>query len=241
MPYTNALAADYGVATASYGTAHPSLPNYLEMISGSTQGVTADVSPPSPLFTGTTLAGQLSAAGYSTQAYAEDLPADPTADSGTYVVHHDPWEYFAGTPAVAPATALLGALDGAAAPDFVWFTPDAVDDGDLTAPQATILADEDAFLSSFIPSVEATPWYAAGGQIVIEWDEALDSDTSGIAGGAGGHALTIVVSSAMHGHPVQDAAPVATAGILHSIEKVYGLPYLGDAANPAEGNIDPLL
>jgi hypothetical protein len=40
---------------------------------------------------------------------------------------------------------------------------------------------------------------------------------------------------------VQDAAPVATAGILHSIEKVYGLPYLGDAANPAEGNIDPLL
>ncbi|HVA02381.1 MAG TPA: hypothetical protein VMU64_01430 [Acidimicrobiales bacterium] len=35
LPYITSLAADYGSATASYAFGHPSLPNYLEIVSGS--------------------------------------------------------------------------------------------------------------------------------------------------------------------------------------------------------------
>ncbi len=103
------------------------------------------------------------------------------------------------------------------------------------------MADTEAFLSRFIPSVQATSWYNAGGQIIIEWDEALDSDTSGLNGGAGGHIPTIVVSNALKANPQQDATPVDTVGILRSIEDQYGLPHLAGAANAANGTIDALL
>ena len=41
-PYVNSLADRHGLALSSYGQAHPSLPNYLELLSGSTWGVTDD-------------------------------------------------------------------------------------------------------------------------------------------------------------------------------------------------------
>jgi hypothetical protein len=41
-PFINALAAQYGFATRSYAAAHPSLPNYLELIAGDTLGVADD-------------------------------------------------------------------------------------------------------------------------------------------------------------------------------------------------------
>ncbi|MDR3649080.1 MAG: hypothetical protein P4L20_08320, partial [Acidimicrobiales bacterium] len=38
VPFINSLASTYGSATESYAIAHPSLPNYLDIVSGSTQG-----------------------------------------------------------------------------------------------------------------------------------------------------------------------------------------------------------
>jgi acid phosphatase len=241
-PYITSLADDYGLATQSYALGHPSLPNYLALYSGSSQGVTQDEPPSSSgVFEAPTIASQMAAAGISMKAYAEDLPADPSSDSGSYVVHHDPWEYFTSPPPMADSSTLVGDLDGADAPDFVWFTPNAIDDGDSGAPQATILSDENAFLSSFVPAVQGTTWYQDGGQIVVDWDEGLDSDTSGSNGGDGGHVATIVVSAALKAAAQQDATPFDTTGLLHSIETAYGLPYLGGAAQAANGDMDELL
>jgi phosphatidylinositol-3-phosphatase len=237
QPYTNSLASDYGLATHSYAFGHPSLPNYLVMISGSNQGVTDDDPPSSHSFPGVeTLADQLAGAGFSAKAYAEDLPADPAADAGEYAVRHFPWEYFRhATIPVADASALVGDLNNASPPDFVWYTPNLIDDEhDGTVEQG------DAFLARFIPEVQATAWYRSGGEIIVEWDES-DDDDSGLNGSGGGHIPTIVVSAALEAHPVQDAMPVDTAGILASIEDRYGLSHLGAAANPANGNIDSLL
>ena len=44
-PYINQLATRFGLATNFYGEAHPSLPNYIAMTSGSTQGITDDDDP----------------------------------------------------------------------------------------------------------------------------------------------------------------------------------------------------
>jgi hypothetical protein len=246
LPYVTSLATDYGSATQSYALTHPSLPNYLEIVSGSNESVTDDDPPSSHSFpTIPTLADQLVAAGDSLGAYAENLPADPTNDSGLYAVRHNPWEYFPSTPIkVQDASALIPDLNSASAPDFVWYTPNLTNDGHTGVPvdtQANELADTESFLSSFIPSVQATSWYQAGGQIIIEWDEGLDSDTSGVNGGDGGHVPTIVVSKYLAAFPNQYAGDVATAGILHSIEHIYQLPYLGAASVAANGNIDPLL
>lgn len=237
QPYTNSLATNYGLATQSYAFGHPSLPNYLVLVSGSNQGVTDDNDPSSHTFPGVaTLADQLASAGLTEKAYAEDLPSVPTTDSGEYAVRHFPWEYFPGTKMpVSDASSLLADLDSASPPDFVWFTPNLIDDEhDGTVQQG------DAFLSSFVPAVQSTGWYQAGGRIVIEWDES-DGDDSGINGTGGGHIPTIVVSAALKAAPQKDPTPVDTAGILASIENLYRVSHLGAAANPANGNIDALL
>ena len=246
LPYVTSLATDYGSATKSYAFAHPSLPNYLAIVSGSNQGVTQDQPPSAGNFPNVpTLADQLAAAGFSEKAYAESLPTDPTDDAGLYAVRHNPWEYFPHAKiTVADASTMIGALDATNPPDFVWYTPNLTDDGHTGVPVNTAgqqLADTEAFLARFIPGVQATPWYRAGGQIVIEWDEALGSDSSGIDGGSGGHVATIVVSDALKASPRQDPTPVDTFGILRSIEDRYGLPHLGNAADAANGTIDDLL
>lgn len=237
QPYTNSLAASYGLATNSYAYGHPSLPNYLDLVSGSSQGVTDDNDPSAHSFPGAlTLADQLASAGVTEGAYAENLPVAPSTSSGEYAVRHFPWEYFPNTKMpISDASSMLGDLNSSNPPDFVWYTPNLIDDEhDGTVQQG------DAFLSSFIPKVQATAWYRAGGRIIIEWDES-DGDDSGINGAGGGHIPTIVVSAALKSAPQKDIAPVDTAGILASIENTYGVGHLGQASNPENGNIDSML
>jgi len=237
QPYTNSLASTYGVATRSYAFGHPSLPNYLDIVSGSNQGVTDDAPPSSHSFPGApTLADQLAGAGFSAKAYAENLPADPRTSVGEYAVRHDPWEYFPRTKiTVTDASSLVSDLNGAGAPDFVWYTPNLInDEHDGTVQQG------DAFLSRFVPQVQSTAWYRSGGVIIVEWDES-DGDSSGINGSGGGHVATIVVSNALKAHPQSESTPVGSAGILRSIEDAYGLTHLNAAGDPGNGNIDSLL
>jgi hypothetical protein len=73
-PNFNALAQQYGLATAYYGVTHPSEPNYVAMLGGSTFGVKDDnpyylnrVNKPS-------LISQLDGAGISWKAYLQGLP-----------------------------------------------------------------------------------------------------------------------------------------------------------------------
>jgi hypothetical protein len=247
QPYTNSLAAQYGLATNSYAFSHPSLPNYLEMVSGSNQGVNADNPPSSDSFPGVpTLADQLVSGGYRVAAYAESLPSDPSNDSGLYDVKHNPWEYFPNAPMpVKNGSTLLSDLNGASPPDFVWYTPNLTDDGHTGVPTDTESheqAGSEAFLSSFIPSVQTTAWYKSGGQIIIEWDESrTDSNDVNGGQGGGGHVATIVVSQDLKANPHQDAVSVATAGILRSIEHLYQVPYLGAASAASNGDLNPLL
>ena len=150
---------------------------------------------------------------------------------------HFPWPYFPNAKiTTADSTALIPDLNSASALDFVWYTPNVIDDEDAGTVQ-----NGDAFLSTFIPQVQDTAWYKAGGQIIIEWDESA-GDSSGLNGGTGGGRIpTIVVSAALAAHPVQEATPVDQIGILSSIESVYGLSYLGFAGDGFNGDINALL
>ncbi len=261
-PNVNALALDYGLATESYSIGHPSLPNYLELLSGSNYGVTDDNAPSSENIPAgaQTLVNQLATAGISWKAYMESMPSagytggNTTAAGGQYYQHHNPFVYFSAVTSlsdfsanVVPSTNIVSDLNSATSPSFVWITPNGADDmhdGQTNADGDVNPSVGDAWLGSFVSQVQSTAWYTHGGRIVVEWDEGMDSDTSGIGNageGGGGHIITLVVSAALKSHPQQDATPVNTAGVLRSLEAAYGLPYLADASDAANGNIDALL
>src|SRR5207302_722373 len=71
-PYVSSLVSRYGVATRSYAITHPSLPNYLALTSGSTQGVESDCT--NCHFAAANLVDQLQRAGISWKAYLEGVP-----------------------------------------------------------------------------------------------------------------------------------------------------------------------
>ena len=268
-PNINALAQNYGSATESYSIGHPSEPNYLEMISGSNWGVTQDNTPQQDDIpaSASTLANQFEAAGIPWRAYLESMPSAGYTGGDTgglnpyggdyYLQRHNPFVFFPATTSLAdfdadvvPLTSVPGMasdLDAASPPAFVWVSPNTIDDmhdGPMLPDGDTVPTVGDAWLGNFIGNIQATSWYGAGGQIIVQWDEGAESDTSGVgtAGeGGGGRIVTLVVSAALQDDPQQDATPVNTAGVLHSVEKVYGLSYLEDAASSGNGNIDSLM
>ncbi|MFN2582536.1 MAG: alkaline phosphatase family protein [Candidatus Dormibacteria bacterium] len=239
-PYITQLAHTYGFATNAFAQAHPSLPNYLELISGSTFGVSDDGT--TYRFDGPTLADQLSAAGYSWRAYMEGMPSPCYRDdaSGRYAKKHNPFMYFnsiTGNPSscanVVPFTSFTHDIAAPSPPDFVWVTPDVCNDGhDCSTSTA------DAWLKRTLAEVVQSSWFHDNGVVIVTWDEG--SGNGGCCNGAaGGHVATIVVAQ-----PAQQAAlhaAVDHAGTLRSIEELYGVSLLRDAACACSGSLAALL
>jgi acid phosphatase len=100
-PYINSLARAGALFTNAHGVTHPSLPNYLALFSGSTQGVHDDSCAHS--FHGPNLATALQAAGFQFTGYSEGLPAAGSTgcSSGSYARKHNPWVYFSNVAATA--------------------------------------------------------------------------------------------------------------------------------------------
>src|SRR4051812_32336093 len=93
-PYINRMARRYGLATASYGVQHPSLPDYLALTSGSTHGIDSDCT--SCHVAARNLVDELESARLSWTAYMEDLPSPcfRGAGAGGYAKKHDPFMYY---------------------------------------------------------------------------------------------------------------------------------------------------
>ena len=240
MPYLNELGHEYADYTQAYGWHYPSLPNYLELLSGLHEGVNSDCDITNAHcsgFTNTTLADQLEAKGISWHAYYEGLDkgCDQGDGSGNYPYWHNPFRYFADFAQqcshVSNFYPMLTDLSAANPPDFNWVVPDLVNSGGDNGTMAS----GDNWLSSELPKIMNTPWYRDGGQIVILYDTGYN-DVGGVGGSSGGQVPLVVVSA----HTVRMGAvtrPVTTAGVLRSIEAAYGLDYLGDAALAINGSL----
>src|SRR5690348_1270019 len=90
-PYINSLAAAGALFTKSYAITHPSQPNYLELFSGSNQGVTDDSCPHT--FKTKNEESELLALGFTFKGYSEGLPnrGSEICTSGEYARKHVPW------------------------------------------------------------------------------------------------------------------------------------------------------
>ena len=105
MPFLGGLSDTYGYATNWTALAHPSEPNYLGIVAGSTFGITDDEPPAAhtrDIGSATSVFDQALAAGKTAATYAESMPQNcyaqdyPDRSGGTprYAVRHNPWVYF---------------------------------------------------------------------------------------------------------------------------------------------------
>lgn len=181
-PYIWELAQRYGTADAYLANTHPSLPNYIEMTSGTDHGIADDNFPAShPIAGNDNLADQLDAGGITWRAYMEAM-GEPCKleDNGTYNVKHDPFAYYTSlTSDRARCEEHVVDFDTHFAEDlaantyqYMWITPDICNDMH-DCPTST----GDAWLSHLIPMIMDSPGYKEGGVIFIMFDEG-DADAT---------------------------------------------------------------
>jgi phosphatidylinositol-3-phosphatase len=232
-PYVNALARRYALARESYAIRHPSLPNYLALTSGSTQGINSDCT--DCQVRGRNIVDQLESARISWGAYLEGVPKPCFAGAGAggYAKKHNPFAYYedvAANPArcrhLVDFDHLTTDLRAGTLPTYVWISPNLCDDGHDCG-----IAAGDRFLAHTVPALlrELGPQ----GFLLLTWDEGTSN--RGCCGpAAGGHVATIVAGPDIRPGARLDT-PIDHYGVLHGIEQALGLPPLGRAADSRNG------
>jgi hypothetical protein len=213
-PYLTQLAASGATMSDAHAETHPSEPNYLALFSGSTQGVTDDSCPLT--FSGDNLAAQLRAAGETFVGYAEGLPEAGFAGcrSGDYARKHNPWANFPALPAEVnqPLSALPS--DFADLPTVAFVVPNLCHDMHDCG-----VAAGDAWARSFLPRYVA--WAADhDSQLIVTFDE---DD-----GSAANHIATFVVGAGVR--RTTSGQLIDHYSLLRTMEQMYGLPAIGEAA-----------
>jgi acid phosphatase len=181
MPTLAGYASQYGRATQYFAISHPSLPNYLAIWSGSTQGIASDCVPgPGCAPVGPTVWSQTLAAGGTAKAYQEAMTANcQAASAGSYAAKHGPWAYFTDPADVAGCKAndvplgttsggnLLTDVQQGHLPVTGEVTPDVDDDAHDGS-----LAQADTWLGTWVPLIMAGPDFRSGHlTIIVTFDE----------------------------------------------------------------------
>jgi hypothetical protein len=251
-PYFNSLIADYGLATnyLDSGT-HPSLPNYLTMISGAPQyGGIFDIEPTGSFITGTfpvdqpNLGTQLQTASVPWRAYAENMGTACTLTSASpYATKHDPFLYFTDMQTATPGLCAKTNVDyGSFAADlaggtykYMWITPNLTNDGHdpvnglgtATDPVGSLKA-SDAWAKTEIGKIMATPAYTNGGVIFLTWDEG-----EGRNGNSKDQVPMIIISTKIVSKGFKSATAYTHKSYLATVEDMLKLPRLATVTSEA--------
>lgn len=213
--FVSSLAAQYGVASNYHAVAHPSVPNYLALSSGSTWGVTDDSYHDLPKHD---LGTELTGAAVSWRAYMEGLTGAGCLDSPTpYDPGHNPFAYYGGQcPSnVVPFTELGADLAGST-PRFSWITPDRCHD-----THDCDVATGDAWLRQEVGQIMQSAAWKSDGVLFITWDE---DDSAG----GDNRVLTLVIA---HGGSHRASSRVYTHySLLATVEDLLGVKRLGESA-----------
>jgi len=217
----NRYAKRFANLTAYYAVTHPSLPNYIALVSGSNQGITSNCT--ECIVDAPSLADSLEAAGRSWKTYAEGLPSAgfTGATSGRYAKKHNPFLYFraivddrARRTRVVPLGRLAADLRAQALPDFALLVPDM-----CSSMHDCSISVGDAWLRRIAPQLLKLPKTA----IFVVFDE------GGTNVRGGGHTPGLVLGTAVR----SGARFRALSGhyeVLRTIEQAWGLPLLGASA-----------
>lgn len=220
-PYLNTLINRYSLATNYSAITHPSLPNYLAITSGSTDGITTDCNPPSAgcIVNVNNIASQLVAKGLSWKEYAESMPSDCYMfNDGNYATKHVPFVYYQNIVSnkaycnshVVPYHNLLTDLKhNSTTPNFAFITPNLCNDMHNCS-----IAIGDSWLAQNVPIIlNSKPFTTQNSILIITWDEGYQSDNKVAA---------ILAGSAIRAHFKSNLA-YNHYSVLHTIEYIWGL------------------
>jgi acid phosphatase len=222
-PTFNRLASRYALLTGYYAVAHPSLPNYLALVSGSTQGMTSDCT--TCMFSAPQLVDSLEANHRTWKTYAEDLPQPgfTGTSSSDYVKKHNPLLYFRNVVSNPKRLARIVPLARFALdrrrgtlPDLSLIVPDLCSD-----THDCPVSRGDGWLASFLGPLLSSPALARGAVFVV-YDEGDAGDTTG----GGGHVAAMVLGPTVR-RGVQLATQLSHYSLLRTIEDAWKLPRLG--------------
>ncbi len=226
-PYTNSLARRYTLLTHMYAITHPSLPNYLALIGGSTFGRTSDCT---DCFVGAyNLVDQLERVGIGWKAYMQDLPHPcfTGVQYRNYVRRHDPFMYFDDIRRdaqrcrrIVPLARLARDLQARRLPPFAFVTPGLCADTH-DCPVST----GDRFLARWVPRILSGLGH--NGVLVVTYDEG-EGDTGCCRLARGGRIATVIAGPGAPRH-TRVATRLDHFSLLRFIEDNWGLGRLGAA------------
>ncbi len=223
-PYLNSLAAQGANFTQAFALRHPSQPNYLDLFSGSNQGVTDNSCPHT--FTSDNLAHQLISRGRTFVGYAEGLPSagSSVCESGGadgYWRKHAPWTNFSNlnqTTVSRPYSAFP--TDYTQLPTVSWVVPNQCNDMH-NVPDCSV-STGDTWAKNHLDAY--AQWAKTHNSLLIvtfDEDDTCDGCVNQIA--------TIFVGARIN--PGNYPERIDHFAVLRTIEAMYGLPALGSAAN----------
>jgi phosphatidylinositol-3-phosphatase len=223
-PTFNAYGRRYARLTRYYGVTHPSLPNYLALVSGSTQGITTNCT--DCVIDAQSLADTIEASGRTWKTYAEGLPAPGFLGPfrGRYAKKHNPFAYFrsiAEDPVrrarLVPLSRLRADVRRAALPSFSLVVPDL-----CHSMHDCSVSVGDAWLRSQIGQFVKLP----NTVVFVLFDEGSSSL------GGGGHTAALALGKTVRPGS-RFRGMTGHYGVLRTIEEAWGLPLLGHSAHVA--------
>jgi hypothetical protein len=212
-PYLNSLARACGLATNYSGVSHPSLPNYIALTSGSTQGITDDTGHPLAV---PSLFGLL---GQDWKALEESMPSDcDHASSGEYALKHNPAPFYTSiaVECAAQDVPLSNPPDISARLTFI--TPNLCHDMHDCSTSAG-----DRWLATEVPLIfDSTEYRNGNTALFITWDE----------NDSGGYLVPCYVIAPSVPPETGSTAALDHYSLLRTTEEMLGLtPLLGQAAS----------
>src|SRR4051812_880364 len=229
-PYINNTLLPQASYCSQYTTPpgnHPSEPNYLWLVAGTSFGIQND-NPPSVNHLSSTnnLFTQLDRAGITWKTYQEDISGTniPEVNNGEYAVRHNPFVFFDSvrtnlsycTSHVRPYTELGPDLSNNAVSRFNFITPNVTNDmHDLAPGGVSTRIQGDNWLAREVPKILGSQAYSNGGALFITWDEG--------AGTSDGPIGMIVLSGRAKGGGFISAAPRDHSSTLRTFQNIFGL------------------
>lgn len=238
LPEINKLAQTGALARQYHGVAHPSLPNYVALIAGSTGGSRSDAT--SQKFRGPTLPDRLDAAGLTWKGYFQSMPSVgfKGAYGGkwlNYAKKHNPFMLF---PAIAdqperaknsvPLSQLAADLKNNAAPHFALIVPDLCHDmhgAPNCLSKSLLYKAADQFVSGWVETIQKSSAWDDKAAIVITFDEAESSDSS-----LGGGRIPTIVLTRSGPQAFASEATYSHYNLLRTFTDAWALTPLGESA-----------
>jgi hypothetical protein len=230
-PFLNGLAHRYALATNYFAVGHQSLPNYIALTGGDTNGISdnctrCDTEQPN-------LLNQLDTAHVSWRAYFEGLRPGAKLIHRTlsYNPHYDPFAYYErveGDKArdrIGGFDALRHDLAHRSLRRFSWIAPDVFHDGHNGTLRAA-----DRFASGLVPRLLRA--LGPNGLLYVTWDEGPNSDLRGLDGSPGGGRVALIAAGGAARRHTQDTTAANHYALLRTIETQLRVPLLQHAALP---------